>query len=121
FQSVDGRVADVGPERISVGTAGNAEIKRRSSGYRCAGRSLGGAAVIVSLSGEGIDTVERLAGFVRVERQGERCELIQVERTGQVSALTADVRDDSHRVLSNLVLDIEVPLLDVRPNGFRGN
>src|SRR6266404_5334125 len=61
------------------------------------------------------------ARSVGVRRSGRGVELVQVVDQGQVRALTADISYREYDVRRQLLLDVQVPLLHVRPNSFVGN
>ena len=64
---------------------------------------------------------QRNTGRVGVLRSRGGDQLIQVALIGQIGALAAHVGDRSDNVLNELMLDAQIPLLRVWPDGFARN
>ena len=103
--------------------AGNLQVDQGLSGYRHAARSGQGAAVVVQIiAGCGINAAaDGLSRLVRILAQWRRQYLVGIKNAGQMRALAAYVGNRRHRAPQNFMLNIEVPLLHVRPHRLVGN
>src|ERR1700675_1109476 len=68
-----------------------------------------------------VNAVDRFADLVRVLAQGRRKHLIEIDNSSQMCTLAADIRNGRNSVSQNLVLNVKVPLLHVRPDRLIGN
>src|SRR5882724_18452 len=112
LREIDAAETDEGTVRIWVIATGNAEVHGCLTGNGHTTRSLKGVAVI---------RPNRLAGLIWVLGKRQWDNLIEVDASTQVGALTAHVSDTRDKVLRQLVLHVQVPLLNVRPTCLGGN
>src|SRR5258708_14499833 len=108
----DGSVPWVGANGVRVRSAGDAQIDGRLSGdCNPAGRGESSAVVWAN----------RFARFIRVLTEGKRKKLVEIAFSGQMCAFAADIGTRSHRAACYLVLNIQMPLLHVRPRCLSRN
>src|SRR5882757_1623755 len=97
---------------VGVIAAGDAKIRLcLCSVWRSVGQRAGANGVAVILC-------NRLAGSERIVRSWNGKELVHVALLRKVCTFAADVRHGRDDVARKFLLDVEVPLLDVRPNHF---
>src|SRR5258708_13272312 len=68
-----------------------------------------------------VNAADRFADLVRVLAQGRRKHLVEIDDSSQMRTLAADIRNCCNSVFQDLVLNVKVPLLHVRPHGLIGN
>src|SRR6267154_397729 len=107
-------VAETLERESEVGVIATGDAKIRlclCSVWRSVGQRAGANGVAVILC-------NRLAGSERIVRSWNRKELVHVALLRKVCTFAADVRHGRDDVARKFLLDVEVPLLDVRPNHF---
>src|SRR5260370_37004936 len=108
----DGSVPWVEANGVRVRSAGDAQIDGRLSGdCNPAGRGESSAVVWAN----------RFARFIRVLTEGKRKKLVEIAFSGQMCAFAADIGNRTHRAACCLVLNIQMPLLHVRPRCLSRN
>src|SRR5215831_216552 len=68
-----------------------------------------------------IDASDRFSGLVWIQRGRELRNLVEVALSREMRALGADISQDQECVMTDFPLDIQMPLLHVRPNRLSGN
>src|SRR5215472_2601970 len=100
-----------GTERIGIGAAGDLEVNGGLSSDRHAARRSKRGAVIGT---------DGFTDLVWVQAQRQRRDLVQVKYLRQMCAFGADVGNCTNGVSGEFLLNIEMPLLDIRPVDFAG-
>src|SRR5450631_378654 len=128
LNAVDSANAVVGPEEVRVVGTGNEHVHADAalSGWVgwdvwVAGRSVArDDDVARGHSRCAIVGTDGLTDLVRI-RAGNRMNLVQIDLTRKMRALTTHIGDGEHDVLRELALKVKVPLLHVRPSRLSGN
>src|SRR5580658_7466106 len=109
------KAGEVGAHQIGVYVAaGHVEIILDRLRQRADGSSIGHAIHAVTIGKRNARSVGILAG-------GSGEQLVEVALIGEIGALAADVSDRADGVLEEFMLNADIPLLRVGPDGFSGN
>src|SRR5438270_8552817 len=117
FQSRDGGSAVERAEGIGISAAGDEEVDCCLTSNSGSARRRHGAAIIVQwISRDWVkSSTDRLAGQVRVLAQRRGIQLVNIALAAEMRSLAADIGGCQDNVTRQFVLDVQVPLLHVRP------
>src|SRR6266852_2088706 len=117
---VDVPVAGEGSEWIGNRTASrNSEVDSRLACYRSPIHLQVAWITAVRIEG-GRSRIRdyRLTGRIRIQRQRQRCKLIEISLPGQIGTFAAYIGNGSYCVSCDFLLEVEMPLLHIGPHGL---